>query len=106
MAVHVNKSDLPEQQIAFMRRMMILTAAAPAFRPLMEQLGLKTALHKGLAWWHQGECLDEASLKGMEIRGDLATSSLYLSIPQAYLDYVSEDWDPPSRWEMKAFRGC
>ena len=35
----------------------------------------------------------------MEIRGDLATSSLYLSIPQAYLDYVSEDWDPPSRWD-------
>lgn len=35
----------------------------------------------------------------MEIRGDLATSSLYLSIPQAYMDYVSEDWDPPSRWD-------
>lgn len=52
-----------------------------------------------------GECLDEVSLKGMEVRGDLATSSLYLSIPQAYLDYVSEDWDP-RRAGMKAFRGC
>ncbi len=45
------------------------------------------------------ECLNETSLKGMEVRGDLASSSLYLSIPQAYLDYISEDWEPPSRWD-------
>ncbi|MEL5682467.1 outer membrane usher protein [Serratia nevei] len=100
MAVHVNKSDLPEQQIAFYAPDDDPNGSrACVSRPLMEQLGLKTALHSDLAWWHQGECLDEASLKGMEVRGDLATSSLYLSIPQAYLDYVSEDWDPPSRWD-------
>ncbi|PHK54057.1 PapC/FimD family outer membrane usher protein, partial [Enterococcus faecium] len=23
----------------------------------------------------------------------------YLSVPQAYLEYSSEDWDPPSRWD-------
>ncbi|BEL77376.1 MULTISPECIES: outer membrane usher protein [Serratia] len=100
MAVHVNKSDLPEQQIAFYAPDDDPNGSrACVSRPLMEQLGLKTALHSDLAWWHQGECLDEASLKGMEVRGDLGTSSLYLSIPQAYLDYVSEDWDPPSRWD-------
>ncbi len=52
-----------------------------------------------LTWWHQGECLDESSLKGMVSRGDLATGALYLSVPQAYLEYSSEDWDPPSRWD-------
>ena len=65
----------------------------------MAQLGLKEAMQKELTWWHQGECLNETSLKGMEVRGDLASSSLYLSIPQAYLDYISEDWEPPSRWD-------
>ncbi|QVV81039.1 outer membrane usher protein [Serratia marcescens] len=100
MAVHVNKSDLPEQQIAFYAPDDDPNGSrACVSRSLVEQLGLKTALYRDLSWWHQGECLDEASLKGMEVRGDLATSSLYLSIPQAYLDYVSEDWDPPSRWD-------
>lgn len=35
----------------------------------------------------------------MEIRGNLPTTSLYLSIPQAYLEYTDENWDPPSRWD-------
>ncbi|MCP5854500.1 hypothetical protein NL323_31655, partial [Klebsiella pneumoniae] len=65
----------------------------------VEQLGLKPGVLKDLAWWHKGGCLDKRSVKGMEIRGDLPTTSLYLSIPQAYLEYTDENWDPPSRWD-------
>ena len=100
MVVHINKNDLPEQTVPFY---------APADDPngsracvnktLTEQLGLKEAVMKDLTWWHQGECLDENSLPGMELRGDLATSSLYLSIPQAFLEYTADNWDPPSRWD-------
>ncbi len=54
---------------------------------------------KDLTWWREGECLNETSVQGMEVRGDLPTSSLYLSIPQAYLEYSDENWDPPSRWD-------
>ncbi|ENB9202489.1 outer membrane usher protein [Serratia marcescens] len=100
MTVHVNKIDLPEQPVPFYAPEDDAGGSrACVNRELVAQLGLKDAMLKNLAWWHQGECLDEASLKGMEVRGDLSTSSLYLSIPQAYLDYVSEDWDPPSRWD-------
>ncbi|AHG22483.2 fimbrial assembly protein [Chania multitudinisentens RB-25] len=66
---------------------------------LVEQLGLTDAAVKGLTWWHEEQCLDMASLKGMEARADLGTSTLYLSIPQAYLEYTNANWDPPSRWE-------
>ncbi|MFC0228818.1 outer membrane usher protein [Serratia aquatilis] len=66
---------------------------------LVEQLGLTDAALKGLTWWHEGQCLDVASLKGMEAQGDLGTNTLTLSVPQAYLEYSSENWDPPSRWE-------
>ncbi|HAT4517052.1 TPA: outer membrane usher protein [Serratia marcescens] len=100
MAVNLNKNNLPEQQVPFY---------APEDDPggsracitkgLVAQLGLKEEMKKGLTWWHQGECLDESSLKGMEVRGDLATSLLYISIPQAYLEYTSDDWDPPARWD-------
>lgn len=100
MTVHVNKNKLPEQQIPFY---------APDDDPggsracvnkvLVEQLGLKEDVMQGLTWRHQGECLDEGSVHGMEVRGDLSTSSLFMSIPQAYLEYSDESWDPPSRWE-------
>ncbi|CAI2019271.1 Outer membrane usher protein papC precursor [Serratia fonticola] len=100
MVVHINKNDLPEQAISFYppegdpndSRACVNTA-------LVAQLGLKEGADKDLRWWHQGECLDESSLKGMEVRGDLSTSALYMNIPQAYLEYTADNWDPPSRWE-------
>ncbi|OAT51336.1 outer membrane usher protein [Providencia heimbachae] len=66
---------------------------------VVEQLGLTSSAKKELTWWHDGECLASSSLPGMQIRGELASSSLYVSIPQAYLEYTSPNWDPPSRWD-------
>ncbi|MEN5283225.1 outer membrane usher protein [Serratia marcescens] len=100
LAVHINKNELPEQMIPFYVPDDDARGSRACISPqLVEQLGLKPDVIKDLSWWHQGDCLDEASLKGMEARGDLATQSLYLSIPQAYLEYASDDWDPPSRWD-------
>ncbi|AQT64347.1 fimbrial assembly protein [Serratia marcescens] len=100
MVVRLNKSDLPEQPVPFYAPDDDPNGSRACLSPaLVEQLGLKDEMRGKLSWWHQGECLDEASLPGMEARGDLATSALYLSIPQAYLDYVSDDWDPPARWD-------
>ncbi|HFF8948029.1 outer membrane usher protein [Serratia marcescens] len=100
MAVHLNKSDLPEQAVMFYAPDDDANGSRACLSPdLVNQLGLKAEMLKKLTWWHQDECLEESSLPGMESRGDLATSALYLSIPQAYLDYSSEDWDPPSRWD-------
>ncbi|WP_336843773.1 outer membrane usher protein [Serratia nevei] len=100
MVVHVNKSALPEQAVTFYTPNDDPKGSRACLSPeLVAQLGLKDEMQQKLRWWHQNECLEEASLPGMEARGDLATSALYLSIPQAYLDYVSEDWDPPARWD-------
>ncbi|HGM7153816.1 TPA: outer membrane usher protein [Serratia marcescens] len=100
MVVRLNKSDLPEQPVPFYAPDDDPNGSRACLAPvLVEQLGLRDEMRDKLRWWHQSECLDEASLPGMEARGDLATSALYLSIPQAYLDYVSEDWDPPARWD-------
>ncbi|BEM87990.1 outer membrane usher protein [Serratia surfactantfaciens] len=100
MVVHLNKSELPEQKIAFYPPDNDPAGSrACVAKALVDQLGLKSAAMQSLTWWHQGECLDESSLKGMVSRGDLATGTLYLSVPQAYLEYSSDDWDPPSRWD-------
>ncbi|MBH3259842.1 outer membrane usher protein [Serratia marcescens] len=100
MVVRINKQDLPEQHIPFYAPDDDTNGSRACINPaLVAQLGLKESVMKTLTWWHQGECLDEASVQGMEVRGDLSTSSLYLSIPQAFLEYSDENWDPPSRWD-------
>ncbi|MBH1922367.1 outer membrane usher protein [Serratia surfactantfaciens] len=100
MVVHINKNDLPEQPIPFYPPEDDPNGSRACInQALVAQLGLKESVMKDLRWWHQGECLDESSVAGMETRGDLATSSLYLNIPQAFLEYTAENWDPPSRWD-------
>lgn len=63
------------------------------------QLGLKDKYFKKLKWAHDGQCLDMSSLDGMTATGNLGTSSLDVMIPQAYMEYTSDNWDPPSRWD-------
>jgi outer membrane usher protein FimD/PapC len=65
----------------------------------VKQLGLKESSLKVLKWWHNDQCLDLTSLEGVTATADLGTGTLYISIPQAYLEYTSENWDPPSRWD-------
>jgi len=100
MVIHLNNSELPEQSISFYPPEDDPQGSQACISPaLVEQLGLKPDAQKALSWWHDNQCLDISSLKGMEARGDLASAALYLSVPQAYLEYTSPDWDPPSRWD-------
>ncbi|MEZ6878840.1 outer membrane usher protein [Enterobacter sp. KBR-315C3_2022] len=100
MVVHINKNDLPEQQIPFYAPESDPNGSRACInKNLTELLGIKDSELKNLKWWHQGECLDESSIPGMEVRGDLPTSTLYVSIPQAFLEYTAENWDPPSLWD-------
>lgn len=100
MVVHVNKNDLPEQSIPFFSPKEDPSASRACIsKALANELGFKGGVLKDLTWWHGGECLDESSVPGMEIRGDLATNGLYLNIPQAFLEYSDDNWEPPSRWD-------
>ncbi|CAI1945219.1 MULTISPECIES: outer membrane usher protein [Serratia] len=100
MTVHINKNELPEENINFYVPEDDPKGSIACLSPeLVGQLGLKPGVVKTLTWWRQGSCLNINGLEGMEVRADLATSALYLSVPQAYLEYSSPDWDPPSRWD-------
>lgn len=100
LAIQLNEQKLPEQNIDFIvpdddpnGSEACLTAE------IIKQLGLKKSALRDLTWWHDGQCLSTASLPGMEIRTDLSSVTLYVSVPQAYLEYSHPDWDPPVRWE-------
>lgn len=100
MAIQLNKQTLSEQPVTFYTTKDAPKSSQVCLTPeLVKQLGLKAEVESALIWQNQNECLDLSSLKGMEARGDLGASVLYLSVPQAYLEYSSTDWDPPSRWD-------
>lgn len=101
LVLRVNKQELPEQSITFLAPPDDAKGSVPCLTPVMvEQLGLKSSVQSNLTWWNQGQCLALDSLKGMETRADLGSGSLYLNVPQSYLEYTDENWDPPSRWDQ------
>jgi len=100
MQIRINKQELPEQSVVFYppdNDPKGSEACIP--QALVKQFGLKSGISKKLSWWHQGQCLMIGSLPGVSARPDLGSASLTLCIPQAYLEYTSENWDPPSRWD-------
>lgn len=100
LAVRVNKAELPEQTISFLAPEEDPKGSEPCLTPkLVAELGLKDSSKHILTWWHSGQCLNLSSLNGMTARADLGSGSLYLSIPQVFLEYTAENWDPPSRWD-------
>ena len=100
MQVQVNTLVLPEQRITFYPPDDDPKGSQACLSSdLASQLGLKENKLTELSWWKEGTCLDIRSLAGMEVSGDLGTSTLYISVPQAYLEYNAQNWDPPSRWD-------
>ncbi|TNV22521.1 outer membrane usher protein [Buttiauxella sp. B2] len=100
MALRVNSSSLPEQAIQFLIPDNNPQGSEACLTPdMVSLLGLTASASKSLTWWHQGQCLDPASLKGTVLRGDLSTGELHVNLPQVYLEYTADNWDPPSRWD-------
>ncbi|SEN05299.1 Outer membrane usher protein FimD/PapC [Pseudomonas sp. ok272] len=100
MVVQINTQPIAEQSVAFYPPDDDPKGSQACLSPgLVEQLGLKRSEAGTLTWWNGGQCLEVQSLPGMEVRGDLATSTLNINLPQAYLEYSAANWDPPSRWD-------
>ncbi|AIR85003.1 outer membrane usher protein [Pantoea rwandensis] len=100
LAIDLNANTLPERQIHFYPAENNVNESVACISPeMVEQFGLKETTLASLTWWHNQQCLNLDSIKGMEARGDLGKSALFVSIPQAYLEYSSPYWDPPARWE-------
>lgn len=100
MAIHVNKQELPEQPVVFYAASNEeQNSEACISQDIVKQLGLKPDALLKVTWVREGRCLAMTQFPGMAVRGDLGASTLYISVPQAYLEYTVEDWDPPSRWD-------
>lgn len=98
--LRVNDSEMTEQPVDWFTADDDEKESRPCLTPkLVEAIGLKPALKPGLTWWHQGKCLNIDSLPGTSVRGNLATNTLDVNVPQIYMAYRTPDWDPPSLWD-------
>lgn len=68
-------------------------------KEIVTLFGLKASALSKMEWDKEGKCLNPESLDGITVDAVLATSSLSVGIPQAYLEYSDKNWDPPSRWD-------
>ncbi len=99
MQVKVNEVSLGELQIEFKKNSHGESEFCLA-RELSLELGLKQSELAKLTATENGEgCYDLRVLDGLMVRGELSQDTLFISVPQAYRDYVNEYWDPPTRWE-------
>lgn len=62
-------------------------------------MGFKEDAFNKINFDQNGLCADFSALEGVTLRGDLSESTLYASVPQAWLEYQDSSWLPPSRWE-------
>nr|WP_314264847.1 outer membrane usher protein [uncultured Moellerella sp.] len=100
LTVKINQQALGEQSVVFYEDPDSETGSQACLSPeVVEQIGLTSAALKQLTWARDGQCLLPSSLPGLTVTGDLASSSLLVNVPQAYLEYSSPDWDPPARWD-------
>lgn len=100
LSINLNAIPLSERQIHFYPSEQDANETVACVTPeMLPQFGLKDSSLAKLTWWRDGQCLALESIPGMEVRGDLGKSTLFVSIPQAYLEYSSPYWDPPARWE-------
>ncbi|WP_297203656.1 fimbria/pilus outer membrane usher protein [uncultured Pluralibacter sp.] len=102
LTLNVNGAEVRDISVTFFTPADDPHGSVACLTPEMTALfGLKESEVSKLAWQRIGgrQCLDKTSLPGMSAAGDLATGSLRISVPQAYLEYSAPDWDPPSRWD-------
>ncbi len=72
----------------------------PCLTPeLVEHISLRSEWQKKVQYTHNGQCLNIDSIPGMTVSGSLPKETIAITIPQAYIEYTSTNWDPPSRWD-------
>lgn len=100
MSITLNSQVIKSDQVSFVERAGFVdgeSTGACLSPALVHELNLTKQAEESLTW--QGNCLDYRSLSGIRVTPDMGKMNLNISIPQAYLEYTSPYWDPPSRWD-------
>lgn len=100
MSVELNSQFIDDRSINFIDKAGFIdgrVVGACLSPGLVNKFGLTKNVKKGLVW--KSGCLDYDSLAGMRVIPSIGDMKLSIYIPQAYIEYSSPFWDPPSRWD-------
>lgn len=98
LVLKLNGSNITEQEFVF-RENDAKAVQACLTREQVALLGLRPDALAKVQFDEDGRCADFSGLEGVMLQGDLPTSTLTVSVPQAWLEYQDSTWLPPSRWE-------
>ncbi|ELY4775578.1 outer membrane usher protein [Cronobacter turicensis] len=98
--IKVNQNELEEQPVSVFAAENDKSQSIVCFtQDQLQKFGFKEKYLPQFKSWHNGQCVDITALKGVEVTPDLGNSTLMISVPQAYLEYTSDNWVPPSMWD-------
>ena len=98
--ITINENELEEQDIKVYASDIDKNDSRACLTPeLIKKFGFKERYTKEFSLWHQNQCVDITALKGVEVHPDLSAAILAVSVPQAYMEYVSDNWVPSSMWD-------
>lgn len=98
--VNLNNQYLTEKKIEFKKSNNDenLTEACLT-RDIVHKFALTKEIQKKLQWDHETDCLIIESIEGLTVKSDLPKAIASIDIPQAYLEYRSDNWDPYTLWD-------
>lgn len=100
MMVRVNGHNIAEHPVKYIASGEKEQSTQACITPkIVETFGLKPEALAKVRYTAGGQCADFSQLEGTTVRGNLANSSLEITIPQAWLEYSDENWVPYSQWD-------
>lgn len=95
----LNNQYLSEQKIEFIENHQDSLSEACFTPEIVAKFGLIRKIQEKLQWDNGNDCLIISSVDGMSVSSNQSKGTIKISIPQAYLEYRTENWDPPSMWD-------
>lgn len=98
--IKVNQNELEDQTIHIYAADNDKNETRPCFSlEMVQQFGLKEEYLNKLTTWHDGQCIDIIGLPGVVENPDIGRSVITLNLPQAYMEFISDDWVPSAMWD-------
>lgn len=99
--INLNSRDLADvYDVEYMPIAGDESMTEPCLTPeIVDHISLRSEWKKNVEFTHNGQCLNIESIPGMTVNGSLPKETISITVPQAYVEFTSDNWDPPSRWD-------
>lgn len=103
MSIVLNKNKITDTSIEYFNPPQNIKTSIPCLTTkVIELFAIKDSYKSKIGWYAENKnhniCAIIQAEDGWQIKPNMADGTLSISIPQAWLEYISANWDPPARW--------